>query len=83
MKPGTKNSFNCIKTLNINGSKYNYFSLTEAEKNGLEGISKLPNSLSERDFILSNILSGEILKYFSKFFKKSSSAKFKLDFLVL
>ena len=45
MKFGKKNSFNCIKTLNINNKKYSYFSLKEAEKNGLSGISKLPNSL--------------------------------------
>ena len=53
MKPGTKNSFNCIKSLNINGSEYKYFSLSEAEKNGLEGISKLPNSLK---IFLENLL---------------------------
>ena len=53
MKPGTKNSFNCIKSLNINGSEYKYFSLSEAEKNGLEGISKLPNSLK---ILLENLL---------------------------
>jgi len=45
MKCGTKNSFNCIKKLNVNGKDYSYFSLAEAEKNGLPGISKLPNSL--------------------------------------
>ena len=33
MKFGKKNSFNCIKSLNINGSEYKYFSLLEAEKN--------------------------------------------------
>ena len=49
MKFGQKNSFNCIKKLNINGKNYNYFSLAEAEKNGLSGISRLPNSL--KDFI--------------------------------
>ena len=53
MKPGTKNSFNCIKSLNINGSEYKYFRLSEAEKNGLEGISKLPNSLK---ILLENLL---------------------------
>jgi len=53
MKFGKKNSFNCIKSLNINGSEYKYFSLSEAEKNGLEGISKLPNSLK---ILLENLL---------------------------
>ncbi len=45
MKPGKKNSYNCIKSLNIDGNSYKYFSLKEAEKNGLNGISKLPKSL--------------------------------------
>ena len=53
MKLGTKNSFNCIKSLNINDSEYRYFSLPEAEKNGLKGISKLPNSLK---ILLENLL---------------------------
>jgi len=53
MKCGTKNSFNCIKKLNVNGKDYNYFSLAEAEKNGLSGISKLPNSLK---VLLENLL---------------------------
>ena len=53
MKFGQKNSFNCIKKLNINGKNYNYFSLAEAEKNGLTGISKLPNSLK---VLLENLL---------------------------
>ena len=45
MKPGKKNSYNCLKSLNIDGKNYKYFSLKEAEKNGLKGISKLPKSL--------------------------------------
>ena len=45
MKPGKKNSYNCLKSLNIDGKNYKYFSLKQAEKNGLEGISKLPKSL--------------------------------------
>jgi len=53
MKCGTKNSFNCIKKLNVNGKDYSYFSLAEAEKNGLSGISKLPNSLK---VLLENLL---------------------------
>ncbi len=53
MKFGQKNSFNCIKKLNVNGRDYSYFSLAEAEKNGLSGISKLPNSLK---VLLENLL---------------------------
>ena len=45
MKPGTKNSFKSLSKISINGKNYKYFSLKEAEKNGLEGISKLPKSI--------------------------------------
>ena len=45
MTPGKKNSYNSLKSININGKEYKYFSFKEAEKNGLEGISKLPKSL--------------------------------------
>ena len=45
MKPGKKNSYNCLKSLVVGGKSYKYFSLKEAEKNGLDGISKLPKSL--------------------------------------
>ena len=45
MKPGKKNSYNCLKSINIEGKNFKYFSLKEAEKNGLSGISKLPKSL--------------------------------------
>jgi aconitate hydratase len=38
-------SFNCRRTLNVEGHAYEYFSLPEAEKNGLTGISRLPFSL--------------------------------------
>jgi len=53
MKPGNKNSYNSLKVININGSEYKYYSLIEAEKNGLEGISKLPKSLK---VLLENLL---------------------------
>ena len=53
MKPGNKNSYNSLKAININGSEYKYYSLIEAEKNGLEGISKLPKSLK---VLLENLL---------------------------
>ena len=45
MKPGNKNSYKSLKSLNINGKNYNYYSLAEAEKNGLNGIARLPKSL--------------------------------------
>jgi aconitate hydratase len=53
MKPGNKNSYNSLKTININNSGYKYYSLAEAEKNGLDGISKLPKSLK---VLLENLL---------------------------
>ena len=45
MTPGNKNSYNSLKKISINNKEYNYYSLSEAEKNGLEGIGKLPNLL--------------------------------------
>ena len=45
MKPGKKNSYKALKSININSKEYKYYSLTEAEKNGLTGISRLPKSL--------------------------------------
>jgi aconitate hydratase len=53
MKPGNKNSYNSLKSININNSKYKYYSLLEAEKNGLDGVSKLPKSLK---VLLENLL---------------------------
>ena len=53
MKPGKKNSYNCLKSISINDSEYKYYSLSEAEKNGLDGISKLPKSLK---VLLENLL---------------------------
>ena len=53
MKPGTQNSFNCLKELSVNGKNYSYFSLKEAEINGLEGINKLPKSIK---VLLENLL---------------------------
>ena len=46
-------SFSCKKTLTVDGKDYVYFSLTEAEKNGLTGASKLPFSLK---VLLENLL---------------------------
>ncbi|WP_328805094.1 aconitate hydratase AcnA [Stappia albiluteola] len=46
-------SFKARKTLKVGDKTYTYFSLPDAEKNGLEGISKLPFSLK---VILENLL---------------------------
>ena len=53
MKPGNKNSYNSLKTINIDNNDYQYYSLSEAEKNGLTGIAKLPKSLK---VLLENLL---------------------------
>ena len=53
MKPGKKNSYKALKSININSKEYKYYSLTEAEKNGLPGISRLPKSLK---VLLENLL---------------------------
>ena len=46
-------SFKCRRTLDVDGKQYEYFSLPEAEKNGLSGISRLPFSLK---VLLENLL---------------------------
>jgi aconitate hydratase len=46
-------SFKCRRTLQVDGKAYEYFSLPEAEKNGLDGISRLPFSLK---VLLENLL---------------------------
>ncbi|RCL02497.1 MAG: aconitate hydratase [Candidatus Tokpelaia sp. JSC188] len=46
-------SFKCRKTLDVDDKTYVYCSLTEAEKNGLEGISSLPFSMK---ILLENLL---------------------------
>ena len=53
MTPGKKNSYNSLKKILINNKEYKYYSLKEAEKNGLEGISNLPKSLK---VLLENLL---------------------------
>ena len=47
------NSFKSKKTIQVNGKNYVIYSLTEAEKNGLKDISKLPKSLK---VLLENLL---------------------------
>jgi aconitate hydratase len=53
MKPGSKNSYNSLSELNIDGKKYKFYSLKTAEENGLDGVSKLPKSLK---VLLENLL---------------------------
>jgi len=53
MKPGNKNSYNSLKKISIDSKDFKYYSLPEAEKNGLDGISKLPKSLK---VLLENLL---------------------------
>jgi aconitate hydratase len=49
-------SFKARKTLKVGDREYVYFSLTEAEKNGLSGISRLPFSMK---VLLENLLRNE------------------------
>ncbi len=53
MKPGNKNSYNSLKKISIDSKDFKYYSLPEAEKNGLDGINKLPKSLK---VLLENLL---------------------------
>ena len=53
MTPGKKNSYNSLSNISIDSKEYKYYSLKEAEKNGLEGISNLPKSLK---VLLENLL---------------------------
>ena len=49
-------TFKSKRTLHVGGAEYDYYSLTEAEKNGLAGISRLPFSLK---VLLENLLRNE------------------------
>ncbi|WP_288971623.1 aconitate hydratase AcnA [uncultured Mesorhizobium sp.] len=49
-------SFNCRRTLTAGGADYVYYDLTEAEKNGLAGVSRLPYSMK---VLLENLLRNE------------------------
>ena len=53
MKINSKDSFKSLKKLRVDKKIYNIFSLKEAEKSGLKGISKLPKSLK---VLLENLL---------------------------
>ena len=52
-QPVSLDSFKCRKTLTVGGKTYVYYSLPDAEKNGLAGISKLPYSMK---VLLENLL---------------------------
>ncbi len=61
--PQSLDSFNCRKTLQAGGATYVYYSLPDAEKNGLKGISKLPFSMK---VLLENLLRHEDGRSISK-----------------
>ena len=54
--PACLDSFKCRKTLTVGDARYVYFSLPEAEKNGLAGISRLPYAMK---VLLENLLRNE------------------------
>src|SRR5204863_7191729 len=54
--PASPDTFKCRKTLKVGAKTYEYFSLPDAEKNGLAGISKLPFSLK---VLIENLLRHE------------------------
>ena len=53
MKPGTKNSYKSLTDIKIDNKIFKIYSLSKAESNGLDGISKLPKSLK---VLLENLL---------------------------
>ncbi|MEQ1716287.1 MAG: aconitate hydratase AcnA [Hyphomicrobium sp.] len=52
----SQDSFKCLKTLSVAGKEYVYYSLPDAEANGLKGISRLPFSMK---VLLENLLRHE------------------------
>jgi aconitate hydratase len=54
--PVSLDSFKCRKTLTVGNKTYTYFSLPDAERNGLPGISRLPYSMK---VLLENLLRHE------------------------
>src|SRR6476619_6425766 len=54
--PTHPDTFKCRKTLKVGAKTYEYFSLPDAESNGLSGISKLPFSLK---VLIENLLRHE------------------------
>ena len=53
MIPGNKNSYKSLSSLEVDGINYKYYSLSEAQNNGLSGITNLPKSLK---VLLENLL---------------------------
>lgn len=56
LSPISADSFKCRKTLTVDGKPYVYYSLPDAEANGLKGISSLPFSMK---VLLENLLRHE------------------------
>jgi aconitate hydratase len=56
LTPISDDSFKCKKTLTVEGKTYVYYSLPDAEANGLKGISRLPYSMK---VLLENLLRHE------------------------
>ncbi|MCB1487509.1 MAG: aconitate hydratase, partial [Bauldia sp.] len=56
MSNPSSDSFKSRATLTVGATEYEYFSLEQAEKNGLQGISRLPFSLK---VLLENLLRNE------------------------
>ncbi len=56
LTPTSLDTFKCRKTLTVGSKTYEYYSLPDAEKNGLPGISNLPYSLK---VLLENLLRHE------------------------
>jgi aconitate hydratase len=54
--PVSLDSFKCRKTMTVAGKSYIYFSIPDAEKNGLAGVSRLPFSMK---VLLENLLRHE------------------------
>jgi aconitate hydratase len=54
--PAALDSFKCKRTLKVGNQTYTYYSLPDAEKNGLAGISKLPFAMK---VLLENLLRHE------------------------
>jgi len=57
------NSFNTLRTLDINGTKYDYYSLNAAKEAGIENIDRLPFTLK---ILLENLLRNEDGKQVTK-----------------
>ncbi len=54
--PISLDSFKCRKTLSVGGETYTYYSLPDAERNGLAGLSRLPFSMK---VLIENLLRHE------------------------